>query len=435
MKSLLSRLGLTACIVAMTMLSTLSAHAAVLSAGPGVFVSASDETVANRDPEKALWRAVSFNVADDGTFSAKTRVNTTKKVAANKMVSVITYDVVINGTYDAAAGTLSGTFTIPEEWNTTKSGTKFEQQGSGTYSGSFTGQPSADDKITLTFSGSRVYRTETTSSNGKVEEDENSYELQHVVTFPVSGKLPEAPAAASSAAKDSGAAFSDISGQVEVLVPTGYDANGKATYDEEAWTFAKLDMKLPAGTRIKTDSDSGVILSFADMTTFQMKPESEIILGDPSTPENPLKILAGDLLVQTKKLLEGKQLFEGSQAVAGIKGTTFVLTETGSSTTLKVIEGAVEFTPKTGGLPALVEVGATVTANSDGLSDVTPFDVAAEMATWDKARGSGKAKADVRDTGAGPSWLLVAGLGVVVLASGVGAAALVLSRRASAKRP
>jgi len=412
------------------LLPAVAAPAESLSVGPGVFVSASDEEVANRDPEKALWKAVSFTVAPDGTFSAKARVNTTKKVAANKMVSVITYDVTLNGTYDAATSTFSGTFTIVEESNTTKSGSKFEQEGSGTYSGTFTGQPTGDNEVTLTFTGTRAYQTKTTSSNGKVETDDNSYELQHVVKFPVSGTMTAAPAAGANELKDSGAAFSDIAGQVEVLLPTGYDADGNPTYDAEAWTFAKLDMKLPAGTKIKTDTDSGVILSFADMTTFQMKPESEIILGDPSTPESPLKILAGDLLVQTKKLIEGKQLFEGSQAVAGIKGTVFALQETGSATTLKVIEGTVEFTPKSSGTPVLVEIGGTVTADSGGLSDVTPFDVAAEKASWDSAMGetAGEASPGGVSDGGGPSPLMIAGIIAAVVVLGV-VVALVLRKR------
>lgn len=410
------------------------AYGATFSTGPGVFVSASDEEWVNRDPEKALWRAVSFTVAEDGTFSASTRVNTTKKAPANKMVSVITYDLTLSGTYEAAGGMFSGTFTINRESNTTKSGTKFEQEEAGSFSGTFKGGATSDDEITLTFDGTNAYKTKTTSSNGKVEEDDNSYALQHVVRFPVSGTLPAAPAAPSEEAPDSGVAFSDISGQVEVLIPTGYDDAGEPTYDIEAWTIAKLDMKLPVGTRIKTDTDSAVILSFADMGTFQMKPESDIILPDPRHKESPLKILAGSLWVNMKKLATGQSIdYEGSQAVAGIKGTTFVIEETGSKTTLKVLEGSVEFSPKSGGDPVLVDTGATVSADANGADEMTPFDVALEQASWDElgvtdAGGGAEGSKD-----GGPSRSVLIGIGIGVGSVLLGVVAFLILRRTDEK--
>ncbi|MEL7608859.1 MAG: FecR domain-containing protein [Bacillota bacterium] len=182
---------------------------------------------------------------------------------------------------------------------------------------------------------------------------------------------------------DSGAAFSDLSGQVEVLIPTGYDANGKPEWDEEAWTFAKLDMPLPEGTRIKTSDRSSVVLSFADMTTFVMKPESEIYLSKPEAGAGPFRLLIGNLWVNMKKgIIDGTMDIEMSQAASGIKGTTFVLEDNGETSTLKVIEGTVEFTSKATGESVMVKGGETVSATADGLGEVKTFDANAEMADW-----------------------------------------------------
>lgn len=67
-----------------------------------------------------------------------------------------------------------------------------------------------------------------------------------------------------------------------------------------------------------------------------------------------------------------------SQAVAGIKGTTFVCEETGSSSILKVIDGTVTFTSKTNGEETLVHAGEMVTATAEGLQEPVEFDIASE---------------------------------------------------------
>ncbi len=149
---------------------------------------------------------------------------------------------------------------------------------------------------------------------------------------------------------DSGARFSDLSGQVEVLIPKGYMADGEPDWDEEAWTIAKLDMTLPEGTRIKTSDRSTVILSFADMTTFSMKPETEIYLSKPQAKPGQFKLLGGQLWINFKRMIkDGSMEIEMGQAVTGIKGTTLVLEDDGTSSTVKVIEGTVEFTSKATG--------------------------------------------------------------------------------------
>lgn len=181
--------------------------------------------------------------------------------------------------------------------------------------------------------------------------------------------------------EDSGAAFSDLFGQVEVNIP-----NEDGSYDDEKWDFAKLDGKtFPVGTHIKTSEKSGGYISFADMTTYTLKPGTEIILSSPAAKDSQVKLLAGNLWINIKKMFkDGSMEIEMSQAVAGIKGTRFVLNETGTESTIMVTDGTVEYTSKSTGKSVNVSKGESVTASSKGLSEKTTFDPIEEEKKWQK---------------------------------------------------
>ncbi|MEM4734045.1 MAG: FecR domain-containing protein, partial [Candidatus Bathyarchaeia archaeon] len=99
--------------------------------------------------------------------------------------------------------------------------------------------------------------------------------------------------------------------------------------------------------------------------------------------DNMLKLLSGQLWSNMKKMvIEGQMDIEMGQAVAGIKGTTFVLEEKNEQSTIKVIEGTVEFKSKTSGASIIVGEGEKVTATSQGLGSKTSFDVQAEVESW-----------------------------------------------------
>ena len=189
----------------------------------------------------------------------------------------------------------------------------------------------------------------------------------------------ESQAKKESKLEDSGVAFSDLFGQVEVNIP-----NEDGTYDEEKWDFAKLDGKtFPVGTHIKTSENSGGYISFADMTTFTLKPGSEIILSSPAAKDSQIKLLAGNLWINVKKMMkDGSMEIEMSQAVAGIKGTRFILNETGTESTIMVTEGTVNYTSKSTGRSVDVSKGESVTASSKGLSEKTTFDPIEEEKKW-----------------------------------------------------
>lgn len=192
--------------------------------------------------------------------------------------------------------------------------------------------------------------------------------------------------------EDSGVRFSDISGLVEILLPTGYDADGEPIFeDEEGWNYAKLDMQLPYGAKVRLGDKSRIILSMPDMTTYEMRtpeysddPPVEIILPRKNKGDNVLKLMAGQLWSNVKKMVkDGSMDIEMGQAVAGIKGTIFVLKETSTESRISVLEGEVEFRSKVNNDVVVVFAGEKIAASSFGLQAKEKFDHLAEIKKWD----------------------------------------------------
>lgn len=175
------------------------------------------------------------------------------------------------------------------------------------------------------------------------------------------------------------ARFNDLYGQVEVNIP-----NSDGTYDEEAWNFANLDTELPPGTRIKVSEKSGLILTFPDtQTNIIVGPDTEIVLVSGAPQKSVIQMLWGNLKANVQKMMkDGTMEIEMSQAVAGIKGTKFELSETGKESTIKVIEGTVKFTSKSNGKSVDVSKEESVMATSKGLSGKTSFDPVEEEKKW-----------------------------------------------------
>jgi ferric-dicitrate binding protein FerR (iron transport regulator) len=120
-----------------------------------------------------------------------------------------------------------------------------------------------------------------------------------------------------------------------------------------------------------------------------MKPESEVVVDTPPEKDSKLKLLAGNIWVNVKKMIkDGTMEVHAGQAVAGIKGTIFVLEEINNTTTLKVIEGVVAFKSLATNEEKLVKTGEVLTATSSGLDELKQFDVTTESASWDKKTDS-----------------------------------------------
>jgi hypothetical protein len=169
---------------------------------------------------------------------------------------------------------------------------------------------------------------------------------------------------------DSGARFAGLTGQVDIVF------NGKRRP-------AKMGDVIPVSAVIVTEEDSSAIISFIDMSTFVVKPETNIIVSAPPEKDSKLKLVAGKIWANVKKMAkDGTMEVEMNQAVAGIKGTTFVCEEKDGKSVLKVIEGVVDFKSKAKEEAVKVNAGEMVEATTNGLSEIAKFDIAEESESW-----------------------------------------------------
>lgn len=200
---------------------------------------------------------------------------------------------------------------------------------------------------------------------------------------------------------DSRARMSDIDGQLEIACPP----------DLETWNVMKMGMIIYTDCHLKTGEDSSATISFSDMTTFTMKPESEIVIDTPPEKESKFSLIMGNVWVNVKQMVkDGTMKGHMSQAVAGIKGTIFIMEEDGANSKLKVIEGVVAFAPKNGGDSRDVAAGQEVIATSDGLGDTTTFDIDTEKELWHKLAENNQEKADETGAETAPTRFIVGGI-------------------------
>ena len=134
------------------------------------------------------------------------------------------------------------------------------------------------------------------------------------------------------------------------------------------------------------------------MTTFVMKPESEIILDTPPEKDSKIKLISGNIWENVKKMLkDGSMEVEMSQAICGARGTIFVSEETGTLSTLKVIEGQMKFTHKITGESITVNAGKMAVADASGISELKNFDIATEKSLWEKIISASQEKPPVAE--------------------------------------
>jgi hypothetical protein len=201
-----------------------------------------------------------------------------------------------------------------------------------------------------------------------------------------SNTAEEKPLAETPETTDTGMVFSGMTGQVEYLLP------GKDPEDDNNWKLAKMDgSSFPPGTHVRTMEDSQAVLTFPDMSVFVLKPETEVIVTTPPQKDSKIKLVAGNIWVNIKKMInEGSMEIEMNQATAGIKGTTLVLSDDGKTSTLKVIDGEVLFTSKSNGEKVNITGGNMVSASDIGLGSTGTFDAAKETADWDTISNGAK---------------------------------------------
>ncbi|MFH1664330.1 MAG: FecR family protein [archaeon] len=172
---------------------------------------------------------------------------------------------------------------------------------------------------------------------------------------------------------DSGARFSAVSKEVDIFPDSNPD-NLRS---------ANPHSVLCVHDHIMTGEESSAIITFPDLSTIMMKEESEIVIASPPKEKTRLEVLGGTLKMNIKKVLAGEQIeVKSNLATCGIKGTTFIFEVKDDKSTLKVIEGTVEFTSEKDGTSEIVTTGEEVIATTTSLDEKTTFDVKKEEKSW-----------------------------------------------------
>ena len=235
-------------------------------------------------------------------------------------------------------------------------------------------------------------------------------------TFPKAATTAPVTTTQNPDCRDSGSRFTGINGDVEVFSECS-DSNWKTSIqDPSNWKFAKREMVLYVDDHVKTGEDSESTLGFADMSTFVMKPETEIVLSSPPARESKLKLVLGNIWINVKKMAQdGSMEIEMNQAVAGIKGTTLVCSSDGKTSTTQVIEGTVEVKGTADGKTTTLTSGQEVAATGSGLGAPGAFDTAAVQADWNSVKGKAEAgtpsSKQTQESGF-DSAIVIAGIGI-----------------------
>lgn len=301
--------------------------------------------------------------------------------------------ITMRGTYTASSG-MSGTYTSAHEGTMTVKGKQSPLGGS--HSGTFTGPRSIAEgqSYVISFSGGKGIIT---GAGGSAEATDHPFQIKFTV-YKVQA-TPQPPSDSDSYLK---ASFSGITGQVEFLPPGADPVNG--------WKFGKLDSNLVPGTRIKTGEDSTCILSFSDMSTFVMKPETQIVLTGGTGKDSKIGLVMGNIWTNIKKMVkDGSMEIDMTQAVAGIKGTILVCEQTANQSIVKVVEGTVQVKSKATGKVVNVTTGNMVTATPVGLGQITSFDVSQEKTKWQDIGKSSSPVQSQESSADGPHFTIRAG--------------------------
>jgi len=331
-----------------------------------------------------MFEDVTLDIAKNGKVTGRADTTYSDHPFSNVLLSG-SATLSLDGEFDPKQNTMSGTFSVRHDTvmkDTTKPpGVRIDSEYTMDFSGTFTGSPNENGDLYLTFSGTSREVGKTESSSGHKEEINRSRKWTNFATFyDYNG------------CKDSQARFSDFSGHVEIAPPD----------DLEDWDIvSEFGIVLCEGSAIKTGLESEAVISFADMTTFVMKPETHIILSTGVEQHSKIALVAGNIWMNVKKMVkDGSMEVKMAQAVAGIKGTTLVLEETKDTSTVKIIEGVVEFTSSRSGDSQSVSTGESVIATTDGLGEKATFDVADEEARWDIIDIEPTANTNATDAGA-----------------------------------
>jgi hypothetical protein len=72
--------------------------------------------------------------------------------------------------------------------------------------------------------------------------------------------------------------------------------------DDDAYEYAEIDNVIYEDDRIRTKEESGAILGLEDMTTYEMKPESILIIHTEENNTSKLEMVVGSIVGNIKKM-------------------------------------------------------------------------------------------------------------------------------------
>ncbi len=168
--------------------------------------------------------------------------------------------------------------------------------------------------------------------------------------------------------------------------------------DPDDFSVATLDSVIYEGDEIETRGDSGAILSLENMATISMGSNSILRIVNAAEGKTNLELLIGRMWTNiTRMLIDGSMDVELSQAVFGIRGTLVAFEEDGTTSTARVVTGAVEVVPTGTAQGELITAGqqAAVTGAGMQTSSFSAEEALAELTDFER-------EALLGDDGPGP---------------------------------
>lgn len=383
-----------------------------LTLGPGRMELAEGDAANHEITANALyWNQVTIPVASDGSFSYSGTASTSDAwVVTNSVANVNhtfsgTYEININGSYDAGQKTFSGDFSIGRRTihdyksESTDPNLEFTGQGhryiyDGTFSGKIEGSLDfGGSSATLVLSGTDSYSVSGHDDSGKpVKDSGGSFDEIQTVHFSTTGEfegqafdeysaIQDADAAGAAQDEDSVTILS-IHGDATVSDPqmTGAKQSWPQKYwralrlltgrvddpDQpwRIWTDPEKGMKLTDGFQLKT-GDGEAVIKFKDGTRFIVHESSKLTFTSSGfTLDN------GNFTFSFTK--KGSKIYlQDRRGKWSIIGTQFEINTGDSETSLKVYEGSVETESLTGAGKVQVNAGEELIMTDSGLGGKT----------------------------------------------------------------
>ena len=167
--------------------------------------------------------------------------------------------------------------------------------------------------------------------------------------------------------KDSKIRFNDLYGEVSIRC---------SFEDDDAYEYAELDTEIFEDDLIRTKEESGAILGLEDMSTYVIKPESKLIIHTEEDNTSKLEMIAGTMIANLKKLIEGKTLeVEMAQCVCGIEGTIVVFQQKGKESNVWLMAGSVTVKSKKTGKKTKLQPGQRSITGTNGVVQVKSFNI------------------------------------------------------------